>query len=160
MEFVCLWNQFVAPVVLKLSQHAAERFSLGEEKKNTASNFFYDKSVLQKWRNKSPRRFHPPVANRVQKIREPPQHHIPTDDDPNWAPDLQLVHLQVNYGDLQRSPGPSGQRSTTEDRRLCPQQVVRGKHAGDAPDERASNNEEIHHLREEITRSSRFCQML
>lgn len=27
------------------------------------------------------------------------------------------------------------------------------------PDERASNNEEIHHLREGITRSSHFCQM-
>lgn len=110
------------------AQSACSRtfFTQGGEQKHS-EQLFNNKSVLQKWRNKSPRRFHPPVANRVQKIRELPQHHIPTDDHPNWVSDLQLVHLQVNYGDLQRSQRPSGQRSATEDRRLCPLQVVRGK---------------------------------
>lgn len=107
-------------------------FTRGGEEKHS-EQLFNDKSVLQKWRNKSPRRFQPPVANRVQKIREPPQHHIPTDDHPNWAPDLQLVHLQVNYGDLQRSQRPSGQRLTAEDRRLCPLQVVRRKQMQEMP---------------------------
>lgn len=155
MALVCLWNQFVAPAVLKLSQHAAERFSLGEEKKNTASNFLTTNLCFRNEETKVLDAFTllwPTVSRRSEN---PPQHHVPTDDNPNWAPTSSwftyrwIMETRKGLRDHQ----DKGQPQRTDGGERKPD-------AGDAPDEGASNNEEIQHPREVITRSSHFCQML
>lgn len=159
MALVCLWNQFVAPAVLKLSQHAAERFSLGEEKKNTASNFLTTNLCFRNEETKVLDAFTllwPTLSRRSENphsITSPQMTTLTERLTSSWFTYRWIMETHKGLRDHRGKGQPQ-----TEDRRLCPLSV--GETKTDAPDEGASNNEEIHPPREVITRSSHFCQML
>lgn len=160
MALVCLWNQFVAPAVLKLSQHAAERFSLREEKKNTASNFLRTNLCLKNEETKVLGVFTllwPTASRRSENpcsITAPQMTTLTERPTSSWFTYRWIMETCKGLRDHRGKGQPQRTHS------LSSAGGERKTDAGDAPDERASNNEKIHHLREEIKRSSDFCQML
>lgn len=132
MALVCLWNQFVAPAVVKLSQHAAERFSLGEEKENTASNFLMTNLCFKNEETKVLGAFTllwPTVCRRSENPRSltsPQMSTLAERPASSWFSYRWIMETCKGLRDHRGKGQP-------QDRRLCPLQVVRGQQMQEMP---------------------------